>query len=592
MKQFIKLLIVAVSFFLGFQPAFAQSPLPTQQTLSEYVSSFDSQITINQDTSLTITEQIVYVTTLNKHGIYRYVPYRYTQDGKSYTLPISNVSVTDELGRPIPFTQSKDSQNVTLKIGYPDKTFTGEQTYVITYSVFGAIDSLESADELYWDITGEGWQFPVFSSSVVVNSRFAEIQNAVCYTGGFQSTAQNCNVELGPQNTTILNEEQVAYGDNFTIRLLLNPENQLIFPSDFDLFIIWLQDNWLLFLIPLPAIILFLLYYFKGRDLEFINQDIFNLDANKPYQTQPMFSLFKRNPFVYEPLKDLSPGQAGALLDEKVDTHDIVAEILELARKKYLKISAQENKVLFFTNSDYEFSKLRDEDPTTTDLTPAQSYLFSKLFETKDVVKVSELKGKFHTSIAKAKDMMEQNLVEHNIYVYKPTKARAVATTFVFLYYFLFFQFLGFLLESVGFWIMAVFAVSVILSIFFIKQLGQKTAVGTNLFLQAKGLRESIKRGAWRERINEKHLFIEKILPFAVSLGVVNQLANDMKDLDLQPPDYIQTTNLSNFNTAAFVSSFSKEVGSSLAYNPSSSSRSGGGGFSGGGGGGGGGGSW
>lgn len=90
----------------------------------------------------------------------------------------------------------------------------------------------------------------------------------------------------------------------------------------------------------------------------------------------------------------------------------------------------------------------------------------------------------------------------------------------------------------------------------------------------------------------EKHLFIEEILPFAVALNVVDQLSRDMKELGLEPPKYMGGT---NFGTAAFVSSFTSDLGAGLTYNPSSSSSGGGGfggGSSGGGGGGGGGGSW
>ena len=86
------------------------------------------------------------------------------------------------------------------------------------------------------------------------------------------------------------------------------------------------------------------------------------------------------------------------------------------------------------------------------------------------------------------------------------------------------------------------------------------------------------------------------MLPFAVSLGVVHKLAKDMEALDIKPPEYINSANVTAMNTNTFVSSFTRSVNSNLSYNPNSSSSSGGSGFSGGssggGGGGGGGGSW
>lgn len=114
--------------------------------------------------------------------------------------------------------------------------------------------------------------------------------------------------------------------------------------------------------------------------------------------------------------------------------------------------------------------------------------------------------------------------------------------------------------------------------------------------LYAKGFYQNLKRGAWRDKIKEKHLFIEEVIPYAVAFGTIKQLAKDMKDLNLQPPEYLDTF------TAASLSSFTQDLNnfaqataSNIAYNPNSgSSGSSGfsGGFSGGGGGGGGGGSW
>lgn len=95
----------------------------------------------------------------------------------------------------------------------------------------------------------------------------------------------------------------------------------------------------------------------------------------------------------------------------------------------------------------------------------------------------------------------------------------------------------------------------------------------------------------------EKNLFVKDILPLAVSLRVVDQLANDMEELKVEPPDYMGTRSTTVF--AASFNDFYKQSASNLSSTPSSSSSSwaGGSGFSGGGSvgggfGGGGGGSW
>ena len=48
--------------------------------------------------------------------------------------------------------------------------------------------------------------------------------------------------------------------------------------------------------------------------------------------------------YVSEPPSALSPGLAGALIDEKVDTKEIIATIVDLARRGYLEITDTEKK--------------------------------------------------------------------------------------------------------------------------------------------------------------------------------------------------------------------------------------------------------
>jgi uncharacterized membrane protein len=106
-------------------------------------------------------------------------------------------------------------------------------------------------------------------------------------------------------------------------------------------------------------------------------------------------------------------------------------------------------------------------------------------------------------------------------------------------------------------------------------------------------LKYFVGKGQWRYAIAEKHLFLEEILPLAISLGVVNKLSRDMQGLQLEPPKYMGNLAYADFG------SFGTSVGRTLAFTPGSSGSggwSGGSGFSGGGSGGGfgggGGGSW
>jgi len=584
MKKVIYIIFLSlVSFFVITPPAFAK----------EIINSFDSQIEINQNTSLNITETINYETDLAKHGIYRYIPITYNQDGEKIKLPISKIKITDQNGNHIPYSLTTDQKNITLKIGDKDKTFVGQQTYIISYQVKNTLQQFDNHDELYWDITGEGWQVDIASASTTIISPFATIQKVTCLSGKVGGNDQLCQAEIEDGKAVFTYNQLISYGDNLTVALSLDQNNQLIFPTQTDQYLNWLQLNWPIMLIPLPTLILFWWWYKKGRNFEFLSANVYDLNPKKPTRLSPVrFST--RTPFVYQPIDQLSSGEAGALIDERVDNQDVIAEILELARKKYLKIEAIETKKLFGTKTDYQFIKLENG---TKALTTTQSFLLKEIFKTQNTIKVSELKGTFYLVMSQAKQKMTQSLVEKKLYTSNPNHVKGLGiATLVISTVGILLIFIILLFPWGIVWPMIPLIVQFPLGLLFALSLPQKSAVGNNLYLQTKGLKQSIKYGKWREKIKEKNLFIEEVLPFAVSLGVVNQLAKDMEKLDIKPPDYIQTNNLTAFSTAHFINNFNTEVTNNLSYNPNSSSSSGGSGFSGGssggGGGGGGGGSW
>ena len=297
---------------------------------------------------------------------------------------------------------------------------------------------------------------------------------------------------------------------------------------------------------------------------------------------------------VYEPLKALTPGEAGTLLDERVDNQDVVAEIIDLARKKYLGIERVENKGFLKFGHDYLLTKFKDG---PGNLPSQQEYLMKHIFNSKSEIKLSELKGTFYTHMAKVKELLYEGLTERKMFTSKPMNALGIGVALaIFLDVAVFMATISTIIFLQSGWPVLVMIGSFVVSLIFAIKMPQKTAVGTNLSLQAKGLRETIRLGKWREEIKEKHLFIEEVLPFAIAFGVIGKLAKDMQKLNIEPPRYMSGG--FGHNTLAwtgFMNDFSKSASSGLSYNPSSNSSGGSGfsgGSSGGGGGGGGGGSW
>lgn len=565
---------------------------PSTTQAEEYIKAFDAAITINQDSSVSIEESIVYFTDEPKHGIFRYIPYLVRSEMDLKMTRISDISVIDEFNNPIPFTQSTSNEFREFKIGDPNTTFEGDKTYVIRYRVSQAIERFTEHDELYWDITGEGWEFPIQASRARINSPYASITKVECFSGSVGSDDGQCDSEINDDNHASFTYDQpIGYGENFTVAISLKRPNQLLFPkisSSIDK--VWINRIAYL-LASLPLISMFLMWHKYGRDYVAISPNVFNADSTQPQRKKGVFETF-RVPFVYEPLS-ISPGEAGVMLDEKADANDVIAEIVELARKKYLSIEFIEKKGIF-GKSDYALVKLKENDDQ---LTKAQHYLHTHLFSGQDRVNLSKLKGSFYQHFEKTKQLLEQSVTAHHYFTEKISQSRSIgilvaimANSIVGVLLF----FMIFLTQSFAF--MWPFILGLSISLVLGWNLAQKTSIGTNAMLQAKGLKETLRLAKWRNEIKEKHLFIEAIIPYSIALGVIDKLSKDMDDLGIKPPEYISRGFTNGTTLNAFTSGFSSSATSSLAYNPASSSRSSGsgfsGGFSGGGGGGGGGGSW
>ena len=126
---------------------------------AETISSYDIDIVVHADRSISVTEEITYDSEgLERHGIFRILS-RKTAGG--YVVPIRDITVTDELGEPIPTKTEKGRTETKLVIGDPNQTFVGEKVYRIQYTVDYVIDTYRENAELYWNIIGTEWEFPI-----------------------------------------------------------------------------------------------------------------------------------------------------------------------------------------------------------------------------------------------------------------------------------------------------------------------------------------------------------------------------------------------------------------------------------------------
>lgn len=563
------------------------------------VNNFDSKIEVNQDTSLTITETIDTFFNIPKHGIFRIIPVIYSTGGKTIKAGLSVNSVTNEKNQPYQYTTSRLNQSLQIKIGDPNLTLTGKQTYVIKYTIKDVLLTYKDHDEVYWNVTGSEWDTVIQKASATVYSPLADIIKTECYSGTTNTQIKNCTGDFSAQQANFTATSPISWGSDFTIVVGLKPENNLKFPGATEKALKLLKDNWGYPIALLPFGILFFAWYKKGRDKRYLSDNLYIKDAAKPEKTVSIFH-HQYLPLVYSPIDNLTPSQVGTIVDEKVDTKDVIAEIVELARLKYLDIKRIETKKLLGKNIDYLFIK---KEKDITPLKDFQKYLLEKIFDGKQEAKLSDLNNTFYAHLETFRQKLYDNLKKEEIFSGNPRLSRikwgGIYGLLMFLGFIPLIRFIVSTANGIPFFL---YFFSIIPAIFIIKNMPSRTAWGYSLYRQIQGLRFYIDKGKWREEIAEKNLFFEEILPLAISLGLVHKLAKDMESLGIKPPSYLEGFYAGNFyanfnhfttkTTSSVVSAPASAKWSGSSHWSGGSGFSGGGGSSGGGFGGGGGGSW
>ena len=131
---------------------------------TERINHYHSDIEVQKDGSLAVTEtiQVTAAGRKIKRGIYRDFPTRYKKNWFLHVeLPFAVVSVTRD-GKPEPFHIQNQSNGVRLYIGSKQVFVSpGKHTYEIRYTTNYQLGYFDSHDELYWNVTGNGWEFAI-----------------------------------------------------------------------------------------------------------------------------------------------------------------------------------------------------------------------------------------------------------------------------------------------------------------------------------------------------------------------------------------------------------------------------------------------
>ncbi len=138
---------------------------------AERVIRFAAVITIDPAGGMRVAETIRVKSTGDQiqRGIFRDFPTRYTdRAGNRYTVGF-NVESATRNGSPEAFHTETLANGIRIYMGRKELRLPpGEHTYTLTYATDQQIGFFDSHDELYWNVTGNGWNFQIDVAEAVV----------------------------------------------------------------------------------------------------------------------------------------------------------------------------------------------------------------------------------------------------------------------------------------------------------------------------------------------------------------------------------------------------------------------------------------
>src|SRR3990167_2354151 len=296
LKNFLVLFISALALF-----RIETLPVLAQDTGWE-ITSFNSHITINSDTSVEVIETIaVDFHDLDKHGIFRTIPVKYlTRWGNNLDIKFDLISVTDPAGENYQVETTRAGKNIQLKIGDPDKLITGENIYLISYQINRVVTTPDATAEFYWNATGNDWPVPILKAQATVTGPDNSLTDTICFKDYFGQSFQDCTAGL-ENSTAQFTTSNIQPGQGLTVAVALD-KAQLSFPTTTTQIIWFLQDNWLYGLPLVTLAAMLYLYWTRGRDKQY--RHFFS--QTEGGEIVPLFQKL-HIPNIYAPPKDLSP---------------------------------------------------------------------------------------------------------------------------------------------------------------------------------------------------------------------------------------------------------------------------------------------
>ena len=421
------------------------------------------------------------------------------------------------------FQTTYNDNNLEINWYFPP-TRDSTHTYILRYRVIGGLRFYEGGDQLWWKAIPPDHNFPIRASTITV-------------TLPATFTADQLEIaSYGPAATSTLNERGQIVFTSQNIPADQELEVRVQFPhgvvqgqpaawqASFDR-----RQTWgpvlsvafgalgIVILIGGP-LALYLLWYSRGRD-------------------KPVGLVAE---YVSEPPSDLPAPVVGVLVDERADVKDIIAGIVDLARRGALTMEEKTIEGFLGIGSGRDFVfHLVDQSKATR---PYEQTLLRAVFGGRQERQLSDLRQKFYTSLPTLQKQLYDEVVREGFFPSSPEATRSRWQVLGIVGLFAGGGLAALLLALFGGFTMWAFCPGAALAV---------TALG--LIVVGAGMPRRTDRGAeeaakwlafkrYLERIEKqadlqavKDKF-EEYLPYAVAFGIERQLINQFAAVDAPAP--------------------------------------------------------
>jgi len=542
-----------------------------------YYDLIDVKIQVNPDSTFDVEEAMTY----NLNGDFGY----FYRDVELKDLDhISNVEVFDSNGNKLEeYDLNYQENRLHIQWNFPRRDYDNElKSWAVKYKVHGGLGFFDDYDELYWNAVFQDREVSVKQAKVEVSlsEQIDEVKARMFI--GYAGTKNEYNDYQINGNKVIFSGEDLSPNQYLTI-VVSWPKGFVSKPFLYRNQAIILLTLLIALVIPIIVFIrAFKVWSKKGKDPKIDKTIIAH----------------------YEPPNNLEPAVIGVLTRQNVDIKDILATVVNLAVRGYLRIREEENKFLFIKSKEYVFEKIKQDG----NLKPFEARIMNDLFEKGDVVSSNDLKNKFYKNIPGIKkeihrEVGQTGLFNANIQETRKKYLKPYIFILILAVIFLFASIIT--ITSLGlngvFIICALIlglslGISSVMGIVFALYMPVLTDMGLEAKWQALGFKEYLQT-AERFRIRAETLdTFSRFLPFAMIFGVEKQWAKRFSDFSYQQQGWYHPAAVYSgqggtpASFGEFSSSFSSFASSVSSTFSSAPGGSGAGGAAGGGGGGGGGG--